>query len=185
MLDSIIAERYAKALFDLADENGKIENIYIDMKLLLNVIQESKDFRQFLVSPVVRPDKKLGAMDEIFDGKVDDITKKFYHLITLKRREKYLSGIANAFVDQYKEFKKIVTVEIRTVEPLTESMKKRIISLIENRRGVTVDLVDMVDPKLIGGFIVSTSDLRLDYSLATSIKKLKKEFEENLYVREL
>ena len=41
-----------------------------------------------------------------------------------------------------------------------------------------------IDPKLIGGFIVSTEKVRYDSSLATSIKKLKKEFEENLYIRE-
>ena len=184
MLDTIIAERYAKALFQLADENGKLDKVYDDMRLLMDIIGTSKDFKQLLVSPIVRPDKKLVAIDAILEGKIDEITKQFYHLIANKRREKFLAGIAKEFVNQYKAYKNIVTIEIRTVEPLTDALRKRAIELIEKRRNITVELVEVTDPKLIGGFIVSTGTLRFDSSLATSIKKLKKEFEENLYVRE-
>jgi F-type H+-transporting ATPase subunit delta len=184
MLDSIIAERYAKSLFELAGESDKIEKVKNDMDLLLEVIRDSKDFRQLLVSPVIRPDKKLGVMDVIFKDKIDELTGKFYHLLATKRREKYLESIARAFIEKYKEFKKIVTIEVRTVSPLSESMRNQIIGLIEKRRGITVDLIEIIDPGLIGGFIVSTGNLRYDASLTTTIKKLKKEFEENLYIRE-
>jgi F-type H+-transporting ATPase subunit delta len=184
MLDSIIAERYAKSLFELAREGGKVEKVRTDMDLFLEVIRDSKDFRQLLVSPVIRPDKKVGVLDKIFDGKIDELTKKFYRLLTSKRREKYLEGIARAFIEKYKEFKNIVTIEIRTVSRLSEQMRNQIISLLEKRQGFTVDLVETIDPSLIGGFIVSTGNVRYDASLTTSIKKLKKEFEENLYIRE-
>jgi F-type H+-transporting ATPase subunit delta len=184
MLDSIIAERYAKSLFELAEETGKLEKVKDDMGLLLGVISDCADFRHFLVNPVIRPDKKIKVLDALFKDKVDVLTEKFYRLITGKRREKYMEGIANAFIEKYKAFKNIVTIEIRTVSPLSESMRKQIISLLENRREITVDLVETIDRSLIGGFIVSTGNLRYDASLANSIKKLKKEFEENLYVRE-
>jgi F-type H+-transporting ATPase subunit delta len=184
MLDTIIAERYAKSLFELAQETGKLEQVRADMGLLLELTRESKDLRLLLVSPVIRPDKKIGVLDVLLSGKVDVLTQKFYHLLAHKRREKYLEGIANAFIEKYKEFKKIVTIEIRTVSQLSESMRNQIINLLEKRRDITVDLVEIIDPKLIGGFIVSTGNVRYDSSLAHSIKKLKKEFEENLYVRE-
>jgi F-type H+-transporting ATPase subunit delta len=184
MLDSIIAERYAKALFDLAIENKKLEQVKKDMELMLDLTGTSKDFRHLLVSPVIKPAKKTGVLDTIFEGKIDEITKKFYHLLAGKRREKYLEGIARAFIEMYKEHHNIVTIEIRTVAPLSEQMRGKIIGLLEHRRGITVDLVEIIDPGLIGGFIVSTGNVRYDSSLATSIKKLKKEFKENLYVRE-
>jgi F-type H+-transporting ATPase subunit delta len=185
MLDSIIAERYAKSLFELSLENGKLEKVKNDMGLFLDLIRDSADFRQLLVSPVVRPDKKVGVIDAILKDKVDELTRKFYHLIASKRREKYLAGIARAFVEKYKEHHKIVTIEIRTVSTLSEPMRNKIISLLEQRRGITVDLIETIDKSLIGGFIVSTGNVRYDASLATSVKKLKKEFEENLYVREI
>jgi F-type H+-transporting ATPase subunit delta len=184
MLDSIISERYARALFNLALENKKLEEVKNDMELLLDTIRSSKEFKHLLVNPVIKPDKKIGVLDAILEGKIDKITKQFYHLLASKRREKFMEGIARAFIEKYKEHKNIVTIEIRTVQRLTETMRNRIIDLLEKRRGITVDLVEILDPKLIGGFIVSTGNVRYDSSLATSIKKLKKEFEENLYVRE-
>ena len=183
MLDSIIAERYAKSLFELVQESGKLEKVKADMDLFLDIIRTSADFRQLLVSPVIRPDKKIVILNAILNGKVDEITRKFYTLIASKRREKYMAGIARAFVEKYKEHHKIVTIEVRTVSPLSDTMRDKIVDLIEKRRGITVDLVEIIDPKLIGGFIVSTENVRYDASLSTSIKKLKKEFEENLYVR--
>lgn len=184
MLDTIIAERYAKSLFELSFESGRLEKVKADMDLLLEVIRDSKDFKQLLVSPVIRPDRKVSVLNEIFKGKIDEVTIKFYHLLTTNRREKYLEGIARAFIEKYKEHKNIVTIEVRTVSPLSESMRKQIIELLEKRRDITVDLVEIIDKSIIGGFIVSTGDLRYDASLTTTIKKLKKEFEENLYIRE-
>ena len=185
MLDSIIADRYAKSLFDLALENGKLEKVKSDMDLFLEVIRDSSDFRQLLISPVIRPDKKISVMDEIFKGRIDILTQKFYQLITNKRREKFMAGISRAFIEKYKEHHKIVTVEVKTVSPLSPEMRSKIVNLIEHRQGVTVDLVETIDPSIIGGFIVSTEKVRYDASLTTTIKKLKKEFEENLYVREI
>lgn len=185
MLDTIIAERYARSLFDLARETGKIENVKADMDLLLQLISDSKDFRHLLVSPVIKPDKKTGVLDALLKDKVDEVSRKFYHLLATKRREKFLEGIARAYVEKYKAFNNIITVEIRTAGPLGAPLRERIVQLIENREGVTVDLVEQTDPAIIGGFIVSTGNMRYDASLSTAIKKLKKEFEENLYIREI
>jgi F-type H+-transporting ATPase subunit delta len=185
MLDSIIAERYAKSLFELAEEGKKIDKVKADMDLLLDLIHDSKDFRQLLVSPVIKPDKKVAVLDTLLKATVDELTFRFYHLLAIKRREKHLEGIAKAYIEKYKEHNKIVTIEIRTVTPLSAEMRNRIIRFMEHRNGITVDMVETIDPKLIGGFIVSTGNQRYDASLATSIKKLKKEFEENLYIREI
>lgn len=184
MLDTIIAERYAKSLFELAQESSKLEKVKADMDLLIQLVSENKDLRLLLISPVIRPDKKVGVLDALLSASVDDLTQKFYRLLASKRREKYLEGIAKAFIEKYKEFNKIITIEIRTVSKLSESMRKQVVELLEKRRDITVDLVEVIDPSIIGGFIVSTGNLRYDSSLTNSIKKLKKEFEENLYIRE-
>jgi len=184
MLDTIIAERYATSLFELAQEVSSLDKIKADMELLIELVSGNKDLRLLLISPVIRPDKKVGVLDALLSEKVDVLTQKFYHLLAHKRREKHLVGIAKAFIEKYKEFNKIITLEIRTVSKLSESMKKQVVELLEKRRDITVELVEVIDPSIIGGFVVSTGNLRYDSSLTNSIKKLKKEFEENLYIRE-
>lgn len=184
MLDTIIAERYATSLFELAQEASTLEKIKADMELLIELVSENKDLKHMLVSPIIRPEKKVGVLDALLSEKVDDLTQKFYHLLANKRREKYLVGIAKAFIEKYKAYNKIITIEIRTVSKMSEPMRKQVVELLEKRRDITVELIEVIDPSIIGGFIVSTGNLRYDSSLTTSIKKLKKEFEENLYIRE-
>jgi F-type H+-transporting ATPase subunit delta len=185
MLDSIIAERYAKSLFELALETGKLEQVRNDMDLMLDVCLNNKDFRQMLMSPVIRPDKKNAVMDAIFTGKIEELTKRFYILLSQKRREKYLEGIARQFIAKYKKHHNIIVIEIRSAVPLNKELKEKIVAIIETRSNRTVELIEIIDKSLIGGFIVSDEGRRYDASLTTTIKKLKKEFEENLYIREL
>jgi F-type H+-transporting ATPase subunit delta len=185
MLDSIIAERYAKSLFDLSLEKGKLEQVRKDMDLMVDVCLNNRDFRQMLISPVIRPDKKSAVMDDVFAGKIEAISKQFYHLLCQKRREKYLEGIAKQFIAKYKKYHNILVIEIRSAAPLSKELRDKIVAIIETRSKGTVELVELIDTKLIGGFIVSDEGRRYDASLTTTIKKLKKEFEENLYIREL
>ena len=104
MLDSLIAERYAKSLFELALETGKLEQVRKDMDLIIEVCLSNRDFRQMLISPVIRPDKKIAVMDAIFTGKIEELTRQFYKLLSNKRREKYLEGIAKQFIAKYKKY---------------------------------------------------------------------------------
>lgn len=185
MLDSIIAERYAKSLFDLSLETGKLEQVRKDMDLMLDVCLNNRDFRQMLLSPVIRPDKKIAVMNAIFTGKIEEVTRKFYQLLSHKRREKFLEGIARQFIAKYKKHHNILVIEIRSAVPLSQELREKIVAIIETRTTGTVELIGIIDKSLIGGFVVSDEGRRYDASLTTTIKKLKKEFEENLYIREL
>jgi F-type H+-transporting ATPase subunit delta len=185
MLDSIIAERYAKSLFELAIEIGKLEQVRKDMDLMVDVCLNNRDFRQMLLSPVIRPEKKIAVMDTVFSGKIEGLTRQFYHLLCQKRREKYLEGIAKQFIAKYKNYHNILVVEIRSATALSKETREKIVAIIETRSKGTVELIEIVDKNMIGGFIVSDEGRRYDASLKTTIKKLKKEFEENLYIREL
>ena len=185
MLYTIVAERYAKSLFELALKTGKLEQVRKDMDLMLDVCLNNRDFRQMLISPVIRPDKKIAVMDAIFTGKIEDLTSQFYHLLSNKRREKFLEGIAKQFIVKYKKHHNIHVIEIRSAVPLNSELKDKIVEIMRERKKGTVELIEVIDKNMIGGFIVSDEEKRYDASLTTMIKKLKKEFEVNLYIREL
>ncbi len=68
-----------------------------------------------LLSPVIRPEKKVAVLDAIFSGKIEELTRQFYKLLSQKRREKFLEGIARQFVAKYKKHHNIHVIEIRTV----------------------------------------------------------------------
>jgi F-type H+-transporting ATPase subunit delta len=185
MQNTLLAQRYAKALFELSLEMKKLEEVYKDMGLLQATISDSMEFKQFLVSPVIQAVKKTKVLNAMFDGKVEELTLRFLELLAKNRREANLKIIANEFVELYKDHKNITTVVLRTAIKISEPIKEEILDRLSTHTGGTIDLVEKVDEKLIGGFIVSIEDTQYDASLLRIFNQLRKEFEENLYIREI
>ena len=185
MKEALLAHRYAKALFELAHEKGRLEQIRQDMQLILEASSESVDFRQMLRSPVIRPDKKVAVFVAVFKGKVDEITMEYFKLLARNRRESFMAEISKQFITIYKKHFNITTVYLKTATTVGEDLRKQILKRLEKFTGGTIGLVEKVDESLIGGFVVNIEDQQYDASLIMQIKRLKKEFDKNLYIREL
>lgn len=183
MQESILAQRYAKALFELALEEHKLEEVRKDMGVLLEVTSTSKDFLVMLRSPVIRPDRKSAILLAIFEKEVHAMTLGFFRLLTLNRRERHLDIIAREFISLYKEHHHIITLEIRTARAISAGLHDRIIKRFEKFTGGTIELIEVVDDKLIGGYIVNWENNQYDASLLRKMNLLKKEFEKNPYIR--
>jgi F-type H+-transporting ATPase subunit delta len=184
MHESLLATRYAKALFDLSLEMNFLEEVRHDMGLLLEVFQGNRDFRLMLKSPVIRDDKKNAVMKLIFKDKIHELTGRFIRLIIKKHRERNMDEIARQFLIQYKEFKNITTVYLRTAVPVSDEIRQKFISIVEKHTGGKAELIVQVDEAIIGGFVLSYGDKQFDASLQKDISHLRHEFESNPYIRE-
>lgn len=184
MATTLIAKRYAKAIFDLALELNVVEDTRADMELVMSVRSSNKDFVLLLKSPVVKPDKKMKIMKLVFSEKISELSMRFLLLITRKRREKFIFTIAEEFIEIYKKFKNIFTLHFESAKALNDDLRKQIIALMEEQTGGTIDLREEVDKELIGGFVMKYDDLKYDASIAYQLRKLKKSAAEiNLYIR--
>lgn len=183
MNETKIAHRYAKALFDLSLEMNNMEKVRQDEDLILDVCKANKDFVFMLRSPVVRADKKMVVLKEIFQNHLQEITLNFLMIITRNRREKLVPEIANQFIEIYKIYKNIITVEITTATQIDEALRTNILTLLEKRAQAEIDLKEKVDEDIIGGFILSYEDKQYDSSILKQIKNLRREFDINLYVK--
>ena len=96
---TLLAKRYAQALFDLAVENNILEEVAQDMILVKSVLDESRVLRKLMANPVIDYPKKIKVLDRIFDKKIQKLTHKFLQLITRKGREVYITYISTAFDD--------------------------------------------------------------------------------------
>lgn len=166
------ASRYAKALLELAIENNKVDQVAADMKYLLETNNQSKEFNTFLNSPVVRTDKKIEIIHEIF-GQFEDITSKFVDLVTKNRREMLLPGIAFSFDAQVKEYKGIIPLTLISASPLGDSTKSEILKKIGQKVKGELELTEKIDQDLIGGFIVRMGDTQIDASVSSQFNNLK------------
>ena len=109
MRQSRITLRYAKALFGLAIEEDILEQCKKDMQLISDTCNKNRKLSLLLKSPIIKTDKKLSILEEIFLNKISPITTSFVDIITTKKREYLLESIANSFVKLYKEHKNIET----------------------------------------------------------------------------
>lgn len=181
----IVASRYAKSLLDLSVEKGALEAVYNDMLQVKAVCDENKDFVSFLNSPIIKTDKKTEVFKAIFGGKLSPISSSFLDIIAQKRRESYIPQIAQAFTEQYKAYKKILTAVITSATGLDATTRAKALELVKAQANGEVELVEKVDPSVIGGFVIKIGDRQIDKTVSRQLANLRKNFSENPYVSEL
>lgn len=180
---TLLAKRYAQALFDLSLENKVLEKVAQDMVLVNTVVNESRELKLMLNNPVLDTLKKNNVLRKIFDGKIEDISLKFILLIARKGRERYIPYISKAFNDIYKDYKNIVDVVLTTTYKTDKEIKDRVLKLMTDITSKSIELEEVLDDDLIGGFVINLEDYQYDASVKTQLKRLRKEFSENLYIQ--
>jgi F-type H+-transporting ATPase subunit delta len=179
------ASRYAKSLLGLAVEQGSLEAIKQDMDLIVNVCQSSRDLVVLLKSPLVKSDKKLSILNEIFAGKISGLTFRFIEIITNNRRESILLVIATSFQQQYREHKKILKAVVTTAVGIDDNLRSKVLDLLKKQADGEVELVEKVNKDLIGGFVLTYNDNQVDASVSAQLAKLRQSFSENAYISEV
>lgn len=186
MSDVRVASRYAKSLIELAQERGILENVYQDMLLFSKTVTASRDLGLMLRNPIVKHDKKLAVLKAIFTGKVNDLTLSFFTIITEKNREAVLNSVATEFLTQYNLLKKVQKAQVTTATPLTPVLRAEFNRMVLDRTGMeTVVLEEVVDPAIIGGFVLRIGDVQIDDSISASLLRLKNKLKDNSYTSKL
>ncbi len=186
MTDSRAASRYVKSLLDLAVERKVLEDVHRDMLLFSEVSAQSRQFRLLLQNPIIKHEQKLAVLKRIFDGKVNSLTMAFFDIITRKNREPILASIAREFHNAYNEYKGIGKAIVTSARPLDAGARAEFERLVKRySEKEEVELIEEVDPDLIGGFVLRIGDRQIDASISSKIKALKLQFSENPYIREL
>ena len=181
MKQSLVGTRYAKALLQLSAEQNLLDRVYKDMLVINNVFLTNKDFLSLLKSPIIKTDKKLKIINQVFKDKISDLTKLFINIITKKKREGKFKDMVESFVRLYKKHKKIETVILTTALPVDEELKKEITGAIHSFTNKNIELEEVVNENILGGAIIRMGDKQLDASISSSLKALKQKFSKNLY----
>jgi F-type H+-transporting ATPase subunit delta len=172
MKSTKVATRYAKALLELAVDNNKVDSVLGDMQFLLQVNNDTRDFEMLISSPIVKSDKKLSIFKLIFE-QFEEETMSFVELVTKNRRENYLPAIATAFEAQVKEYKGIVPMTLVSAVPLDATTKAAIVAKVQSGIQGTLEIEEVIDEELIGGFVVKMGDIQIDASVASQFNNLK------------
>ncbi|MFU8842297.1 MAG: ATP synthase F1 subunit delta [Bacteroidales bacterium] len=183
MKEPRVANRYAKALFDLAKELKVIDEVEADCRLINSICRQNHDFMMFLRSPVIKETKKMSVMKSIFETNLHTLTFRFLLIITRHKRERIIDQITEQFSVIYKKEKNILPAVLTSAVEVDSSIREKIISLLESYTKASIELTEELDERIIGGFVLDFGDMQYDASILRKIKDLRKEFDVNLYIK--
>lgn len=172
---SSINVRYAKALFSLAKEKNLVEEVRKDLELISESAKGVPEFYWVIDNPVIKPSEKTEIFRQLFGGKVHPQTMGFLELLVKNKRENQIFGIIRWFIHEYKESKGIETATFVTAVPIDENLRNSVKKLVKERFRKEIELIEQVDPSIIGGYILKVDDLHYDGSIAAGLKKIRRE----------
>lgn len=173
-----VASRYAKSLIDLAGEQSSVEEVKGDIELFLGTCRANPELQAILKNPIISLDKKANILDGLFSGKVHEMILSFFKIVIRKGRAEILFATAKEFISQYNVLKNIVKATVTSASPLNPENIRQIEEVVKQSTQGEVILTSIVDPKLIGGFILKVGDKQFDTSISSKLNKLRKEFEQ-------
>jgi F-type H+-transporting ATPase subunit delta len=180
---SLIAERYAKALFEMAIEKNVLEEVNKDVIQLSGLIRECRPLKLFLKAPVINPGKKLSVLEELLKD-FNPVSKGFLKLLVSKRREFTIPEISTQFIQQYNRYKNIVTLRVETAYTIDQALRQQLISVMGKYTHANIEIIEELDESVIGGFVLSWDDKQYDASIRKQIDRMKKGVARiNLYVK--
>ncbi len=171
-----VASRYAKSLLDLAEEQGQLDAVKGDIEGVVSVLKSNTELLAILKNPIIKGDKKRNILAAIFEGKISPIILSFFYILVNKGRAAILLDIAQEFVREYNEAKGIVKASVTSATALSEVNLADLQKIITEEIKAEVILKNIVDPSLIGGFMVRVGDRQIDASIAGKLNKLEKHF---------
>jgi F-type H+-transporting ATPase subunit delta len=178
MNDGKISIRYARALFDIALERKILDRVYEDMKFI-SEMSALPEMKEFLYSPIIRPSKKSDILHKVIGKNIDSLSLSFIDMIVNNERESFLPSIARAFIHETKEYNGITESVLTTAIPVDAKVRKQIIDLISGIFKTKVELKEIIDKEIIGGFILRVEDSYIDASVKNKLRKIEKELKGN------
>ena len=169
-----MAERYATALFELANDQKQLDAVAKDLGRVNELVDESADLRQLLRSPVYSADDQVRAIGALLDrAGIGGLAGNFIRVAASNRRLFAVPAMITAYRRQLAKQRGEVSAEVTSAEPLTEKQVADLKAALKASLGKDVTLAARVDAGLIGGLIVKVGSRMIDGSLRTKLNSLK------------
>jgi ATP synthase F1 delta subunit len=169
-----IARVYAEALFGVAKDKGKLDEIHEQLGEIADAIAENRDLQVFFFSPYFSSAEKRGGIGRVVSG-ADPELVNFLELLAEKHRMPALFRIRRRFDEMWAKEKRRLAVRLTSAVELPQDVVKEVGSQIEDQTGQTIELETDVDENLLGGIVLQVGNMVLDASVRNKLERLRKE----------
>ena len=172
----LVGATYGEALFELAVEEGREEELMNEVILLRELLSENPDFGKLMNHPKVLKEDKLEVLEAVFKGRVSEELVGFLHLIVSKDRYGEIDSILDYFINEVKQVKGIGVAYVATALDLSEAKKKEVEQkLLSTTSFNRMEMHYQVDESLIGGMVIRIGDRVVDSSIRSKLSGLERE----------
>lgn len=174
MTGSRAAVRYAKAILEMAQAQGSASQVGEDMALIAETIKGNAELARFINNPTIKANVKESALNEIF-ASGNNITKGLFRLLFENKRFDILGNVAAQYKLQFDAMNGEQEATVTTAFPITPELEAKVLDKIKEFSSKKITLKNIVDPAIIGGFILRVGDQQFNASVAKSLQSLKRE----------
>jgi F-type H+-transporting ATPase subunit delta len=168
------AIRYAKAILDIAHSKGVAGEVNNDMATIASTVSGNAELTAFIVNPTLSMKMKNDAVGQIFTN-VNGVTKGLFQLLNENKRFEILGTIASEYNRLFEEMNGMETATVTTAIPMDADLEAKVLSKILTFSNKKVNIKNIVDPAIIGGFILRIGDQQYNASVANRLQVLKRE----------
>ncbi|OXA94430.1 ATP synthase F1 subunit delta [Flavobacterium hercynium] len=174
MASTRAAIRYAKAILDLANSKGVAEAVNNDMKSIATAIETSQELSTFIQNPTTKVEVKESALLEVF-ADVNGVTKGLFHLLFENKRFEILEAIALEYKKLFDESNGVEVAKVTTAIAMDAALEAKVLAKVATLSDKKVTIENIVDPSIIGGFILRIGDQQYNASVSNRLQVLKRE----------
>ena len=172
----LVSNVYGDALFELATEEGRLDEFFQEAEGVLSVLSENQELSQMMNHPKINKEEKLTILDSVFKGRISDEVLGLIRMIEEKDHFSEIDNILLYFIDRVYEQKNIGKALVSTPLELTDAQKQQVEKrLLETTKYVSFNITYVVDPTLVGGMVIRIGDRVVDSSVKTQLSKLSRE----------
>lgn len=169
-----IADRYARAVYELASESKKVKAIETDLAALQGALNDSADFGALIHSPIYTRDEQSAAITALSQKmKLSPMMANTLALMASKRRLFVLPALVRSLREIIAADKNEVTADVISAKALTAAQSDKLAKTLKASTGKTVTLNASVDESLIGGMIVKVGSRMIDTSISAKLNSLQ------------
>jgi F-type H+-transporting ATPase subunit delta len=169
-----IAERYAAALFDLADERRMLDEVASDLRQLRAMLAASVDLSRLLRSPILTRGEQGKAISALAaHSGFSPLVRDFLAVVAKNRRLFATPAMIEAYLEKLAERRGEITAEVVAARPLSDTQLALLSEQLRRSVGRRVSVDARVDSRLIGGMIVKVGSRMVDGSLKSKLQRLQ------------
>lgn len=171
----LISGTYGEALFELALEEHREDQLLEEAQGILLILQENPELNQMMNHPKIVREEKLSTLKTIFEGRISGEMLGFLTLIVEKDRYGSIEEILSCFIDKMKEHKGIGIAYVQTAAALTQEQKQQVEKkLLATTKYRQMEMHYTVQESLIGGMVIRIGDRVVDSSIRSKLSDLER-----------